>query len=58
MGAPSSPLDLQLPPRKIQLSIRLDPDVVAYFKKFGPRYQTRINQVLKAFVQAHPKRRK
>ena len=37
---------------KVHLSIRLDRDLVEWFKGQGPRYQSRINAVLRAFVQA------
>ena len=36
--------------RKIPVHIRLDPEVLAWFKKGGPGYQSRINQVLESFV--------
>lgn len=41
---------------KQQLTLRLDRDVVDFFKQSGRRYQTRINAVLRAFVDAnrHP----
>jgi uncharacterized protein (DUF4415 family) len=42
---------------KQPISIRLDPDVLAYFKSGGPRYQSRINAVLKAYVRAAGKRK-
>jgi uncharacterized protein (DUF4415 family) len=29
---------------------------LAFFQEAGPRYQTRINQVLRAYVEAHKKR--
>jgi uncharacterized protein (DUF4415 family) len=35
---------------KVPISIRLDADVVDYFKQFGRGYQTRINAVLRAYV--------
>jgi uncharacterized protein (DUF4415 family) len=38
---------------KAQLTLRLDRDVLDYFRASGPRYQTRINAVLKAYVDAH-----
>lgn len=38
----------QKAPTKVLTSLRLDADVLAYFKALGPRYQTRINQVLRA----------
>lgn len=56
MSPVADPSPLAVPPRKIQVSIRLDADVVTYFKRLGPRYQTRINQVLRQFVDAHPRR--
>jgi uncharacterized protein (DUF4415 family) len=34
------------------VSIRLDADVLRWFKAAGPGYQTRINEVLRAFVKA------
>lgn len=37
---------------KIAVSIRLDPEVLAYFKAEGRGYQTRINAVLRSFVDA------
>ena len=36
---------------KEHISIKLDADVLAFFRKDGPRYQTRINDVLRAFVE-------
>ena len=35
---------------KTRINIRLDEDIVAYFKEQGRGYQTRINDVLKAYV--------
>jgi uncharacterized protein (DUF4415 family) len=40
-------------PAKEQLTIRLDRKVVDWFKAQGARYQTRINAVLRAYVEAH-----
>lgn len=40
------------PGRKVAVSIRLDEEVVEWFKAQGPRYQSRINAVLKSFVIA------
>ncbi len=39
---------------KQRLTMRLDRDVVAWFKAQGPGYQTRINAVLRAYVEASP----
>jgi len=44
---------LVLPDPKLPVTIRLDRDVVAWFKQGGPRYQSRINAVLRAYVKAH-----
>ncbi len=40
---------------KKQLTVRLDADVVAWFKGQGKGYQTRINAVLRSFYEAHRK---
>ncbi|MGA8611206.1 MAG: BrnA antitoxin family protein [Xanthobacteraceae bacterium] len=43
-------------PVKQQLTLRLDTDVVAWFKKHttpGQGYQTRINRALREYVQGH-----
>lgn len=41
-----------LPEPKVPISIRLDRDVLEWFKSKGPRYQSRINAVLRAFMEA------
>jgi uncharacterized protein (DUF4415 family) len=43
------------PRPKTQLTVRLDADVVDWFKSFGPGYQTRMNLVLRNFYQQHKK---
>jgi uncharacterized protein (DUF4415 family) len=40
------------PVPKQPISLRLDADVLEWFKKQGPRYQSRINAVLRAFMSA------
>jgi uncharacterized protein (DUF4415 family) len=41
-------------PVKEQLTLRLDSDLVQWFKDQAPRgYQTRINEALRRFVEAH-----
>ena len=45
---------LVMPEPKEQISIRLDRDVLAHFRKY-PRYQTRINAILRA-VMEHEKK--
>jgi uncharacterized protein (DUF4415 family) len=44
---------LVYPDRKTLVSLRLDPEVLVWFKKQGKGYQTRINAVLRAYVKAH-----
>ncbi len=39
-------------PSKALVSLRVDEDVLAWFKAQGPGYQTRINSVLRAFRDA------
>ena len=39
-------------PSKESISLRLDADVLEWFKAQGPGYQTRINAVLRAFKSA------
>ncbi len=39
-------------PSKTLISLRLDEDVIEWFKAQGPGYQTRINAVLRAFRDA------
>ena len=41
--------------RKHQLTIRLEGDVVEWFKSQGKGYQTHINAVLREYVKAHRK---
>ena len=38
---------------KAQVTLRIDQDVLDYFKGGGKGYQTRINDVLRSFVAAH-----
>lgn len=38
------------PVTKEAISIRLDSDVVAFLRQAGPRYQSRINAVLRSYV--------
>lgn len=47
-----SKVDVGLPERRQPIHIRLDPEVLRWFKAHGPGYQTRINAVLRAFVEA------
>jgi uncharacterized protein (DUF4415 family) len=50
---------LQKSPTKVQTTIRLDSDVVAYFKNKGSGWQTRINNALRSVVEMRgPAKRK
>ncbi|MDE1146428.1 MAG: BrnA antitoxin family protein [Azospirillaceae bacterium] len=40
-------------PVKTALSLRLDADVVDWFRRQGDGYQTRINAALREYIQAH-----
>ena len=50
---------LILPAKKQAISIRVDEDVLAYFKKDGDGYQRRINAVLRSYMtqKSKPKKR-
>jgi uncharacterized protein (DUF4415 family) len=50
---------LVIPPKKQAISIRVDVDVLYFFKKEGDGYQRRINAVLRSYMQqkAKPKKR-
>jgi uncharacterized protein (DUF4415 family) len=43
---------VRMPKAKKMVSIRIDEDVITWYKQQGPGYQTRINAVLKAYMQA------
>ena len=40
---------------KQQVTLRLDADVLSFFKATGQRYQSRINAALREYVKAHSK---
>ena len=48
----------QLPKSKKQITLRIDADVLAFFKGTGTRYQSRMNAVLRSYVEAHKTRTK
>ncbi|MBI5234033.1 MAG: BrnA antitoxin family protein [Deltaproteobacteria bacterium] len=41
------------PGTKKQITLRLDPDVIEFFKKQGRGYQSTINAVLRKYVEVH-----
>jgi uncharacterized protein (DUF4415 family) len=44
------------PGPKKQITLRLDPDVLAFFRKSGRGYQTTINAVLRKYVESRKSR--
>ena len=52
---------LVIPPKKKAISIRVDEDVLDFFKQQGTGYQRRINAVLRSYMEQkkpRPKRKK
>jgi len=47
---------LVTPESKKAISLRVDPDVLEFFKSQGAGYQTRMNAVLRAWIEAQIKR--
>lgn len=43
--------EVVIPPKKQAISIRLDQDLIDFFKKQGPGYQRRINAVLRGYMR-------
>ena len=46
---------LKIPSKKPLISIRVDADVLDWFKSHGAGYQTRMNAVLRMYMEAHKK---
>ena len=46
---------LRIPKTKSTITMRLDSDVLDWFKSQGGGYQTRINAVLRMYMEAHRK---
>ena len=44
---------IRLPGKKVPVTIRLDREVLEWFKAQGKGYQSRINALLKAYKEAH-----
>lgn len=42
-----------MPPGKTSVYLRLDSDIVDWFRTRGPGHLTRMNAVLRAYVDAH-----
>jgi uncharacterized protein (DUF4415 family) len=43
----------ELPQTKQQITLRIDAEVLDFFRHTGKRYQSRMNAVLRAYVEAH-----
>lgn len=50
-------LKVAWPQPKQAISLRIDQDILAWFRGRGPGYQTRMNAVLRAFVDAQQGKR-
>ena len=50
-------LKVAWPQPKQAISLRIDQDILAWFRDGGPGYQTRMNAVLRAFVDAQQGKR-
>ena len=44
-------------PHKVQLTLRVDRDVIEWYRKQGPGYQSRINALLRAYFQEYSRKR-
>ncbi len=42
-------------PIKQQITLRLDADMLAWFRSLGSKYQTRINAALREYMDSHQK---
>lgn len=42
-----------VPPKKRMVSLRLDEDMLAWFRIQGDRYQTKMNAILRSYMDAH-----
>jgi uncharacterized protein (DUF4415 family) len=49
-------LQVAWPQPKQAISLRIDQDILTWFRDGGPGYQTRMNAVLRAFVDAQGRR--
>ena len=52
-----SSLKVAWPQPKQAISLRIDQDILAWFRDGGPGYQTRMNAVLRAFVDSQQGKR-
>ena len=47
--------ELQMPIRKKSITLRMDSDVLEWFRKQGKGYQTKINAILRTYMKVHSK---
>ena len=48
---------IEYPKKKKPVTIRLDVDILEWFKSLGKGYQTKINAILRSYYEAHKKRK-
>lgn len=44
---------IEFPTKKVRLSARIDADVMSWFRSQGKGYQTKINAILRSYMNAH-----
>jgi uncharacterized protein (DUF4415 family) len=52
--------EVVMPEAKVPISLRVDRDVLDWFRDEGPRYQSRMNAVLRSYMQRarkHPRKK-
>lgn len=49
--------NIVLPKNKCQITLRIDDDVLEWFRHHGKGYQSKINAVLRSYVDAHVHRK-
>jgi uncharacterized protein (DUF4415 family) len=47
---------IRWPGKKRQITLRLDPDILAFFRRHGKGYQTTINAVLRRYMETQKDR--
>ena len=45
--------ELRMPENKDRITVRIDHDVLTWLKSQGPGYQTRMNAILRTYMEAH-----
>lgn len=47
---------LRMPESKNRITVRIDRDVLEWLKAQGPGYQTRLNAILRTYMEAHQRK--